>query len=81
MTLFVNTQKQPPKVFYKKGVLRNLKNFKILRTKNKLNLQSIVKTVGMFFDLLGLISPIVLQPKLLFKQVCAVKFKGTLMQI
>ena len=36
--------------------------------------RNILKLIGMLFDTLGLISPIVLQPKLLFKKLCASKY-------
>ena len=35
--------------------------------------RNIVKLIGMFFDPLNLISPIVLQPKLVFKKLCVGK--------
>ena len=36
--------------------------------------RNILKLIVMFFDPLGLISPIVLQPKLLFKKLCVIKY-------
>ena len=36
--------------------------------------RNILKLIGMLFDTLRLISPIVLQPKLLFKKLCASKY-------
>ena len=36
--------------------------------------RNVLKIIGMFFDPLGLIAPIALQPKLLFKKLCLEKF-------
>ena len=62
---------------------RNIAKFKIIRIKIMINLYFILVIssklptnveLNEFFDLLGLISPIVLQPKLLFRKLCVSKY-------
>ena len=53
--------------FYFTNIISKIRNLPVTK-------RSVLKKLYMFFDPLGLISPIVLQIKILFKETCALKY-------
>ena len=53
-------------IFYFTGIINTAGNLPVTK-------RNVLKLLSMFFDPLGLISPIVLQIKILFKEACALK--------
>ena len=54
-------------VFYFTDIISKISNLPVTK-------RSVLKKLSMFFDPLGLISPIVLQIKILFKETCVLKY-------
>ena len=54
-------------VFYFTDIISKVSNLPVTK-------RNVLKNLSMFFDPLGLISPIVLQIKILFKEACALKY-------
>ena len=54
-------------VFYFTDIISKISNLPVTK-------RSVLKKLAMFFDPLGLISPIVLPIKILFKETCALKY-------